>query len=174
MKWRKNKKNGKKKDKKDTIIKRSLIKSIIYRMITLALGTLTSYLFTGDIGVATGLALLTEAVQSVNYFVFETIWSYYERKRLRKKIEEEIIREIDLTVNYDFLRELSYELSRFDTFVEEIYISILNFYDRLLENEQLEDIHEEIKKHRETFVKAHEGRNFKEIPLEEDVYEEEE
>jgi uncharacterized membrane protein len=173
MESKKNKKTEKKKDEKGTILKKSLFKSIIYRMITLVLGTLTSYLFTGDIGVATGLALLTEAVQSVNYFIFESIWSYYERKRLRKKIEEEIIREIDLTVNYEFLRELSYELSRFDTFVEEIYRSIINFYDRLLKNEQLEDIHDEIKKHREIFVKAHEGRNFKEIPLEE-FYEEEE
>ncbi len=174
MKWKKNQKNQNKKEKKDTLIKRSLIKSIVYRVITLALGTLTSYIFTGDIGVATGLALLTETVQSVNYFVFETIWSYYERKRLREKIEKEIIREIDLKINYEFLRELSYELSRFDTFVEEIYRSIINFYNKLLKNEQLEDMHEEIKKHREVFIKAHKGRNFKEIPIEEEIYEEEE
>jgi hypothetical protein len=110
------------------------------------------------------IALLTEAVQSVNYFIFETIWSYYERKRLRKKIEEEIIRrEIDVKINYQFLKELSYELSRFDTFVEEIYDSILTFYNKLLKNEQLKTMHDEIEKHKAYFVKAHKGRNFKEI-----------
>ncbi|UCC19669.1 MAG: DUF2061 domain-containing protein, partial [Promethearchaeota archaeon] len=54
--------------------KESLIKSLIYRALTLLLGTLTAYIITGSIAIATGTALLTEAVQSVFYFGYELSW----------------------------------------------------------------------------------------------------
>ena len=141
--------------------KMSIIKTLIYRMLTLVLGTLTNYAITRDIGAAGLATILTEAVQSVNYFIYEAIWSHYEERRLRRQIEEEMLnREIEMTINLDFLRDLSYELSRMDTFVADVYNSIIDFYNRLLKNEDIEDIHEEVLKHKAHFKKAHEGRNF--------------
>ena len=64
----------------------SLIKSLIYRAITLLLGTLTAYLITGSIAIATGTALLTESVQSLFYFGYEISWSNISRRKLEKKI----------------------------------------------------------------------------------------
>ncbi|TFF94059.1 MAG: DUF2061 domain-containing protein [Promethearchaeota archaeon] len=152
--------------------KRSIIKTIIYRIITLFLGTLTAYIGTGDIASAGGVALLTEAVQSVNYFIYEAIWSHYEERRLRREIEEEMInREIEMTINLDFLRDLSYELSRMDTFVADVYSSIIDFYNRLLKNEEIQDIHDEVLKHKAHFKKVHEGRNFPDRDELEDIIE---
>ncbi|TXT63423.1 MAG: hypothetical protein BAJALOKI3v1_370003 [Promethearchaeota archaeon] len=130
-------------------------------MITLVLGTITAYVGTGDLAAAGGVALLTEAVQSVNYFIYEMIWSHFEERRLRREIEKEIMsREIEMRIDYNFLRDLSYEMSQMDTFVAEVYNSILDFYNRMLKNEELKDIHDEILKHKEHFKKVHEGRNF--------------
>ena len=152
--------------------KRSIIKTLIYRMLTLVLGTLTNYAITQDIGAAGLATILTEAVQSVNYFIYEAIWSHYEERRLRRKIEEEMLnREIEMTINLDFLRDLSYELSRMDTFVVDVYNSIINFYNRLLKNEEIQDIHDEVLKHKVHFKKAHEGRNFPDKDELEDIIE---
>jgi uncharacterized membrane protein len=130
-------------------------------MITLVLGTITAYVGTGDLAAAGGVALLTEAVQSVNYFIYEMIWSHFEERRLRREIEKEIMsREIEMKIDYNFLRDLSYEMSQTDTFVAGVYNSILDFYNRMLKNEELKDIHDEILKHKEHFKKVHEGRNF--------------
>ncbi|MGM0470494.1 MAG: DUF2061 domain-containing protein, partial [Promethearchaeati archaeon] len=143
--------------------KRNIIKTIIYRIITLILGTITVFLATGDLAVAGIVALITEAVQSVNYFIFETIWDTYEKRRLREKFEKELInREVDIKIKYLFLKDLSYELSQMDTFIADVYNSILDFYNRMLKNEQLKDIHEDILKHREHFIKVHARRNFPE------------
>jgi len=142
-------------------LKQSLFKSVIYRIITVFLGILTAWVVTQDLTQALSLGIATEFVQFINYFVFETIWSYYERKRLRQKFRKEFLeREIELKVNYSSIKELSYELSRLDTFIKTIYSSILNFYDGLLENDELEQLHDEISKHKEFFIKAHAGRNF--------------
>lgn len=142
-------------------IKRSLFKSIVYRIITIFLGISTALIVTGDLYQALSLGLATEFVQFINYFVFETIWSSYERKRLRQKFRKEFLeREIELKVNYSSIKELSYELSRFDTFVKPIYTAILNFYDSLLKNDDLKELHDEISSHKEFFIKAHAGRNF--------------
>lgn len=142
-------------------IKRSFLKSVIYRIITIFLGITTAFVVTQDIYQALSLGLVTEFVQFINYFVFETIWSSYERKRLRQKFRKEFLeREIELKVNYSSIKELSYELSRMDTFVKAIYTAILNFYESLLDNEELEDLREEIANHKEFFIKAHAGRDF--------------
>jgi uncharacterized membrane protein len=147
--------------KETDTIKRSLFKSIVYRIITIFLGISTALVVTGDIYQALSLGLVTEFVQFINYFVFETIWSYYERKRLRQKFRKEFLeREVELKVNYSSIKELSYELSRFDTFVKAIYTAILNFYNSLLDNDDLEELHDEISNHKEFFIKAHAGRNF--------------
>ena len=139
--------------------KESLIKSIIYRSITLVLGFLTAYAFTGSIAIATGTALLTEAVQSVNYFAYELTWSNISRKRFEKKIIAKIKkREIDLRIDFSSIKELAYQLSQIDTFVPELYISVQNIFDKMLENEELEEIHEDIEQYKTYFEVVHSGR----------------
>jgi len=139
--------------------KESLIKSLIYRAITLALGTLTAYILTGSIAIATGTALLTEAVQAVNYFGYELIWSNISRRRLEKQIIQKIKnREIDLTLDYSSITDLAYELSKIDTFMPKLYLSTLKIFNSMLKNKELEEIHDEIEKYKENFQRAHSGR----------------
>jgi uncharacterized membrane protein len=139
--------------------KESLIKSLIYRALTLVLGTLTAYLITGSIAIATGTALLTEAVQAVNYFIYELIWSNYSRKKLEKKILDQIKkREIDLRLDFSSIKELAYQLSQIDTFIPDLYLSIQNIFNKMLENEGLEEIHEEIEQYKTYFDLRHSGR----------------
>lgn len=139
--------------------KESLIKSLIYRGITLVLGTLTAYIITGSIEIATGTALLTEAVQAINYFVYELIWSNISRKRLKEKIIEDIRkRQIDIKIDYSSIMEIAYHMSQVDTFVPKLYLSVKNFFNKLLENEQLEEIHDEIRKYKSYFETTHAKR----------------
>ena len=140
--------------------KQSLIKSIIYRSITLLLGTLTAYLITGSIAVATGTALFTEAVQGVNYFAYEMVWSNISRRKLEKRLIEKLERrEIELKLDFKSIKELAYQLSQIDTFVPEIYFSTKRIFDNMLKNENLKEIHEEIEKYKEYFITVHSGRD---------------
>jgi uncharacterized membrane protein len=139
--------------------KESLIKSLIYRTLTLFLGTLTAYIITGSIEIATGTALLTEAVQGIFYFGYEISWSNISRKRFEKKIIAQIKkREIDLTLDFSSIKELAFQLSQIDTFVPDLYISIQNIFNKMLENKDLEDIHEEITNYKNYFDVRHSGR----------------
>jgi uncharacterized membrane protein len=139
--------------------KGTVIKSIIYRGITLVLGTLTAFILTGSIAIATGVAILTEAVQSVNYFVYELIWSNISRRKLEKKIIEKLAnREINLKISYSSILDLAYQLSQIDTFIPKLYLSTLQIFDKMLENEELEEIQEDIEKYKEHFVSVHSGR----------------
>jgi len=139
--------------------KESVVKSVIYRSITLVLGTLTAYLITGSLAIATGTALLTEAVQSVNYFVYELTWSNISRRKLEKKIINRIKRrEINLKLDFSSIKELAYQLSQIDTFVPKLYISTKRIFNNMLENEELEEIHEDIKIYKESFEAVHSGR----------------
>ena len=139
--------------------KESLIKSLIYRAITLVLGTLTAYLITGSIEIATGTAILTETVQAGNYFIYELIWSNLSRKKLEEKIIEDIRkRQIDLKIDYNSIMEIAYHMSQVDTFIPKLYLSVKNFFNKLLENEQLEEIHDEIKKYKSYFETTHAKR----------------
>lgn len=139
--------------------KESVIKSLIYRSLTLVLGTLTAYLITGSIAIATGTALLTESVQSVNYFVYELTWSNISRRKLEKKIIEQIKkREIELRLDFSSIKELAYQLSQINTFIPELYISLQNIFNKMLENEELAEIHEEIEKYKNYFDVVHSGR----------------
>jgi len=123
------------------------------------LGTLTAYLITGSIAIATGTALLTELVQGVNYFVYELIWSNISRRKLEKRIIERIKRrEILLKLDYSSIKELAYQLSQIDTFVPKLYISTKRIFNNMLENEELEEIHEEIKKYKDYYETVHSGR----------------
>jgi len=139
--------------------KESLIKSLIYRGITLILGTLTAYILTGSIAIATGTALLTEAVQAVNYFGYELVWSNISRRKIEKQIIQRIKnREIDLTLDYSSVLNLAYELSQIDTFIPKLYLSTLNIFNRMLENKELEEIHDEIEKYKNNFQRIHSSR----------------
>jgi len=139
--------------------KESLVKSIIYRAITLVLGTLTAYIITGSIEIATGTAILTETVQAGNYFIYELIWSNLSRRKLEEKIIEDIRkRQIDLKIDYNSIMEIAYHMSQVDTFIPKLYLSVKKFFNKLLENEQLEEIHEEIKKYKSYFETTHAKR----------------
>lgn len=139
--------------------KESVVKTLIYRAITLVLGTFTIYILTGSIALATGAALLTESVQAVNYFIYELIWSNIARKKLEQEILERIKRkEINLKINFEPIREISYELSQIDTFVPKLYLSVLHFFDSMLENEELKEIHEELNMHKDNFKRVHSSR----------------
>ncbi len=139
--------------------KESLIKSLIYRALTLVLGTLTAFIITRSIEIAAGTALLTETVQGVNYFVYELTWSNISRKKLEKKLLDQIKkREIDLRLDFSSIKELAYQLSQIDTFIPELYLSIQNIFDKMLENEGLEEIHEEIEQFKNYFNVRHSGR----------------
>ncbi|MFX1358926.1 MAG: DUF2061 domain-containing protein [Promethearchaeota archaeon] len=139
--------------------KTTLIKSLIYRGITLVLGTITAYALTRSIAIATGTALLTEAVQAVNYFIYELIWSNLSRKKLEEEIIQKIKnREINLKIGYSSILDLAYQLSQIDTFVPKLYLSTLNIFNKMLENNELEEIHDEIEKYRNHFKKVHSKR----------------
>ncbi|MFX1388818.1 MAG: DUF2061 domain-containing protein [Promethearchaeota archaeon] len=148
--------------------KQSIIKSIIYRSITLLLGTLTAYLITGSVAIATGTALLTEAVQSVNYFIYELTWSNISRRKLEKKIIEKIKRkQINLKLDYSSIKELAYQLSQIDTFVPKLYLSTMQIFNNMLENEEIEEIHDDIVKYKAYFESVHSDRKLF-FPKEED------
>ncbi|MFX1409461.1 MAG: DUF2061 domain-containing protein [Promethearchaeota archaeon] len=139
--------------------KKSLVKSIIYRSITLLLGTLTIFIFTGSIALATGIAILTESVQAVNYFTYELIWSNIARKKIEKELLQKIKRkEIELKIDFTSIKDLAYELSQVDTFIPKLYLSVLNFFNRILENEDLEEIHVDIENYKNYFIKIHSSR----------------
>jgi len=127
------------------------------------LGLITAYIVTGDINTALGLSLATEGIQSVNYFAFESIWSYYDEKHMRAKISKEFLeREVNLKLSLGAIIDISKEFSQIDTFIPEIYNSITNFYDKILANKQLSEFHEQIEKNKTTFETINKGRGFSE------------
>ena len=137
--------------------KESLIKSLIYRFITVFLGFFTAYIITGSFIIALGVALLTELVQFVFYFVYEIIWI---NLITRKRIIEEIKQTVELQLNYDVILELAYQMSQIDTFVGEVYLSARNFLKSILKNEYLKDIHDEVSKYYQHLDYTHKNRPF--------------
>jgi len=144
--------------KKKETLKESLFKSVIYRIITIFLGMLVILLVTGDLIAAFSIGFATETVQFINYFVYETIWTNYHDKRLRDKIER--TREVDVKLDFDLLKEISFEFSQTDTYVKEAYEPILSFFEKLLKNENLAEIQEEVQRDRNYFVLKHKDRSF--------------
>jgi len=139
--------------------KNSLIKSLIYRSITLVLGTITAYILTGSIAIATSTALFTETVQGINYFIYELVWSNISRRKLEKRILNSLqIREVDLKISYASIEELAYVLSQIDTFVPKLYLSTLNILNSMLKNEELEEVREKIQKYKDNFQRVHSKR----------------
>jgi len=145
--------------KKKETIKESFFKSVIYRIITIFLGMIVAFTLTGDVIFALSIGLATETVQFVNYFVYETIWTNYHDKRLRIKIEK--TREVDIKLDFDFLKEMSFEFSQTDTYDKEAYESVLSFFDKLLQNKNLIEIQEEVQRDKNYFELRHKARSFR-------------
>ena len=139
--------------------KESLLKSLIYRSLTLVIGTLTAFLITGSIAIATGTAILTETVQGINYFIYELTWSNISKRKLEKKIIDRLKKkQIDLRLDFSSIKELAYQLSQIDTFIPKLYIQTKGIFNSMLENEELKEIHEDIKKYKEYFEAVHSER----------------
>ena len=119
---------------------------------------LVIFLVTGDLIAAFSLGFATETVQFINYFVYETIWTNYHDKRLRIKIER--TREVDIKLDFDLLKDISFEFSQTTTYVKEAYESILSFFEKLLQNENLAEIYEDVQRDKIYFELKHEDRSF--------------
>ena len=147
--------------------KKNLAKSLIYRAITISLGLLTAYIFTGgDFVTAFLLSISTEVVQFFNYFAYESVWSYYDEKRMRKLIGEEYRqREINLKLSLQSIGDMAKEFAQIDTFQPKIINSVMNFYDSILKNKELKDLHEDFQEYKNAFEIIHKGRT----PIEEKV-----
>ncbi len=113
---------------------------------------------TGDLLAALSLGIATETVQFINYFFYEAIWTNYHDKRLRLKIER--TRKVDIKLDFDLLKEISFEFSQTDTYVKEAHESILSFFEKLLQNDNLAEIHEDIQRDKTYFELKHKDRSF--------------
>jgi len=119
---------------------------------------LVIFLVTGDLFAAFSLGFATETVQFINYFFYESIWTNYHDKRLSLKIER--TREIDVKLDFDLLKEISFEFSQTNTYVKEAYDPMLSFFEKLLQNETLAEIHEDIQRDKNYFELKHKDRSF--------------
>ncbi len=144
--------------KKDTL-KESFFKSVIYRIITIFLGMLVILIVTGDVIAAFSIGFATETVQFINYFFYEALWTNYHDKRLRIKIERTRI--VDVKLDFDQLKEISFEFSQTDTYDKEAYESVLSFFEKLLQNKNLVEIQEEVQRDKNYFELRHKDRSFR-------------
>ena len=139
-------------------LKESFLKSVIYRIMTIFLGMLVILVVTGDLLAALSLGIATETVQFINYFFYEAIWTNYHDKRLRLKIE--MTREVDIKLDFELLKDISFEFSQTDTYIKEAHDSILSFFEKLLQNEDLAEIQEDIRRDKIYFELKHKNRSF--------------
>lgn len=58
--------------------KRSLLKSISYRIICIISLALVTYLFTGDLIQMTGIVVVFQSIQTVMYYFHERVWERIE------------------------------------------------------------------------------------------------
>jgi adenylylsulfate kinase len=58
---------------KDTM-KRSIVKSVSYRILIITMDFITVYLFTGKVNVAIGFMLVSNTYTTITYFFHERIW----------------------------------------------------------------------------------------------------
>ena len=144
--------------KKKETLKESFLKSVIYRVITIFLGMLVIFIVTGNLLAAFSIGFATETVQFIYYFFYEAVWTHYHDKRLRVKIER--TRKVDIKLDFDLLKEISFEFSQTDTYVKEPYESIMSFFENLLQNENLAEIHEELQRDKTYFELKHKDRQF--------------
>jgi adenylylsulfate kinase len=55
-------------------VRRSIVKTISYRLVILILDFITIYLFTGKIKMALGFTIVSNIYTTVGYFLHERIW----------------------------------------------------------------------------------------------------
>ncbi len=55
-------------------LKRSVVKTISYRVVILILDFVSIYLFTGQVKVAIGFMLVSNIYTTIGYFIHERIW----------------------------------------------------------------------------------------------------
>jgi uncharacterized membrane protein len=141
--------------------KLTIFKSIIYRLITISLAIITGYILTGSLQKALEIGLATEAIQAVNYLVFELIWTYFYEKRLRQKYSKEFLqREVEMKLTVKSVIDMAKEFSEIDTFIPEIYNSLIKFYDGILTNKQMKEFHSQILEAKTNFETINKGRDF--------------
>jgi len=116
------------------------------------------FIVTGNVLAAFSIGFATETVQFIYYFFYEAIWTHYHDKRLRIKIER--TRKVDIKLDFDLLKEISFEFSQTDTYTKEPYESIISFFENLLQNENLAEIQEEIQRDKKYFELKHKNRRF--------------
>ena len=119
---------------------------------------LVIFIVTGDLFAAFSLGFATEIVQFINYFFYESIWTNYHDKRLKLKIER--TREVDVKLDFDLLKEISFEFSQTYTYAKEAYEHILSFFLKLLRNENLVEIQEDIQRDKNFFELKHKDSSF--------------
>ncbi len=139
-------------------LKESLFKSIIYRIITIALGILVVFIITGSLVAALSLGIITETVQFINYFIYESVWTNYHDRRIKRKIEE--MKTVDIKFDFNLIKDISYEFSQTNTFIKEHYDSIIKFLDNLLKNKYLAEIYDIILRDKTYFELKHKERSF--------------
>ncbi|MHA2198041.1 MAG: hypothetical protein ACXABO_20845, partial [Promethearchaeota archaeon] len=62
--------------------------------------------------------------------------------------------------DFELIEEISYEFSKTDTFLKEIYDSIIRFFDKILQNKYLDEIHSTVLRDKTYFELKHENRSF--------------
>jgi len=65
--------------KRKKMIKKTILKAIIYRLISFCVVYLLVFLFTGQLVQATYITVLLEMIKTIQYFLYELLW-----KRLSK------------------------------------------------------------------------------------------
>ena len=154
-------------------VKRSLVKSVIYRIFSILTGFLIGFLLTGEFFSAVLVSIVSETIQFFNYFGYETAWSYFDEKRLRKLIGEEYrAKEIQLKLSLESINTIAREFSQIDTFTPRIHKSVSNFYNMILENKEMKELHDDFRKYKNSFDFAHKDRGFEVEKTEEEKKEE--
>ena len=119
---------------------------------------LVIFIVTGNVFAAFSIGFATETVQFINYFIYETIWTNYHDKRLRIKIER--TREVDIKLDFNLLKDISFEFSQTTPYVKEAYEAILSFFEKLIQNENLTEIYEDVHRDKNYFELKHKDRSF--------------
>ena len=144
--------------KKKETIKERFFKSVIYRIITIFLGMFVIFIVTGNVLAAFSIGFATETVQFIYYFFYEAVWTHYHDKRLRIKIER--TRKVDINLDLEKALTRRRKSAITDTYVKEPYDSIMSFFENLLQNENLAEIHEDIQRDKTYFELKHKDRRF--------------
>ena len=69
-------------------------------------------------------------------------------------------KQVNIKFDFDMLKEISFDFSQTNTFVKEAYESTISFFEKLLENENLAEIHEDIQRDKNYFELKHKNRSF--------------